>query len=296
VGCEEPCTTGQLRLAGGNIQSEGRVEICISNLWGTICDDFWGSADAIVVCRQLGYLTQGAVAFSNAHFGAGVGPIYLDNVHCSGSESNLTDCSRSFTVSCNSGHREDAGVRCQVIANGICAYGDVRLVGGSNQYEGRVEVCINDQWGTVCDDHWDTTDATVVCKQLGYAYTGSGKAYSNAHFGTGSGPIYLDDVQCSSSSNQLLECSSRPILSHDCLHSADAGVGCEAPCTTGQLRLAGANVANEGRVEICMNNVWGTACDDSWDSSDATVVCRQLGYSTQGQKEQCLEGRLGHPL
>ena len=54
-----------------------------------------------------------AVAFSNAHFGAGVGPIYLDNVGCSGSESNLINCSNSSFFSCYNGHSEDAGVRCQ---------------------------------------------------------------------------------------------------------------------------------------------------------------------------------------
>ena len=58
-----------------------------------------------------------------------------------------------------------------------------------------------------------------------------------------------------------------------------------APCITGQLRLVGGNLANEGRVEICMKNIWGTVCSDSWGSTDATAVCQELGYSTQGQQE-----------
>ena len=51
--------------------------------------------------------------------------------------------------------------------------------------------------------------------------------YGNAYFGAGTGPIYLDDVACTSSDTQLLQCSSRPILTHNCDHHADAGVGCE---------------------------------------------------------------------
>ena len=57
-------------------------------------------------------------------------------------------------------------------AGEICNYGDIRLVGGSDQYEGRVEICINDDWGTVCDDFWGNQDAGVVCNQLGYNTSG----------------------------------------------------------------------------------------------------------------------------
>ena len=65
-----------------------------------------------------------------------------------------------------------------------------------------------------------------MCINVKYLRAG-GTAYSNAYFGMGSGPILLDDIQCTISASKLLECPSRPILSHNCLHSADAGVGCE---------------------------------------------------------------------
>ena len=75
-----------------------------------------------------------------------------------------------------------------------------------------------------------TPNLSMVCLCSG------GRAYSNAHFGSGSGQIFLDDVQCTSSSSKLLECPSRPILSHNCLHSADAGVGCEGGNYTEWIR------------------------------------------------------------
>ena len=53
------CTQGALRLIGGSVSTEGRVEFCNNNAWGTVCDDLWGATDAVVVCRQLGLSTTG---------------------------------------------------------------------------------------------------------------------------------------------------------------------------------------------------------------------------------------------
>ena len=55
----------------------------------------------------------------------------------------------------------------------FCNNGDIRLMGGTTRYEGRVELCWNEMWGTICDGFWSTNDANVACKQLGFLDTGN---------------------------------------------------------------------------------------------------------------------------
>ena len=102
----------------------------------------------------------------------------------------------------------------------------VRLVGGSGSHEGRVEILLHGEWGTVCDDHWDLTDANVVCKQLGYS-NGASAAHGSAQFGQGSGIIWFDDVECTGSEAHLYDCLNDGVGIHNCDHSKDAGVTCE---------------------------------------------------------------------
>ena len=106
-------------------------------------------------------------------------------------------------------------------------------MGGSAANEGRVEVYHNGEWGTVCDDGWDISDANVVCRQLGYS--GATSAPTQAFFGQGSGSIHYDDVACTGSETRLADCSHPGIGVHNCGHSEDAGVVCIA--TQGELSL-----------------------------------------------------------
>ena len=101
----------------------------------------------------------------------------------------------------------------------------VRLVGGSSYNEGRVEVNYNGEWGTVCDDGWDDTDAGVVCRQLGFG--SSGTAIFLAGFGQGSGSIWLDSVTCTGNESTLASCGHLGVgVTRSCSHTEDAGVRC----------------------------------------------------------------------
>jgi hypothetical protein len=105
-----------------------------------------------------------------------------------------------------------------------------------------------------------------------------------AGFTDGTGQIWLDQVQCSGTENRLIDCPSRGLGVHNCVHSSDAGVRCtgSATCTQGDIRLQG-GTTTVGRVEICNNNVWGTVCDDSWEDEDARIACAQLGLPSSGE-------------
>ena len=116
------CTApeGSIRLVNGAVPSEGRVEIYIRGEWGTVCDDGWDPDDANVVCQQLGY-PAATGAFLFAAFGQGTGPIWLDEVACTGTETNLTQCGHNGFGIEDCSHFEDAGVACATV--GKCGVG-----------------------------------------------------------------------------------------------------------------------------------------------------------------------------
>ena len=94
--------------------NEGRVEIRVAcnTAWGTVCHDRWNNLDAQVACRQLGYPTDGAIAYSGTRFGPGTGVILLDNLLCNGTEDSLIRCPNNGLGVENCNHFEDAGVYC----------------------------------------------------------------------------------------------------------------------------------------------------------------------------------------
>ena len=107
----------------------------------------------------------------------------------------------------------------------VCDDGDVRLVDGPNLLEGRVEICINNAWGTVCDNSFSLSDANVICTQLGYSFNGT-KVLPISVFSQGTGPIFLDELACEGGEEAVLDCHRAPLGLHACTHSQDVAVQC----------------------------------------------------------------------
>ena len=246
---------GLVRLAGSVAKQRnslsGRVEVWSNGAWGTVCHNSWDLSDATVVCQQLGY----QYAFSaprNSAFGRGSGPILLDYVECTGNESSIFNCTHqgigvhSSSYWCTR-HYYDASAVCYKgkhyihLNNYYCFLmlkqlykqynycimstdGKLRLNGpGSNTVTtGQVQVSVNGEWGTVCDNAWNLDDATVACHQLGYS--GAWTAY----YQPGEGLVKVEEPQCTGEETTLLDCWTAQSNGGNafCSHGRDVAVEC----------------------------------------------------------------------
>ncbi|KAL1275631.1 hypothetical protein QQF64_035254 [Cirrhinus molitorella] len=267
---------GLVRLSGER-QCEGEVEVFIHQVWRRVLLDSWSLTESSVVCRQLGC---GSVLNFNGSSSSSPEHSHecVTGFKCSGSEAHLGNCSSPQTLSCSS--TQQLSITC-------LGHGSIRLVGSGGDCAGRLEVFHSGSWGTVCDDSWDIKDAHVVCRQLQ-----CGVALSNqqvpAWFGPGSGPIWLDEVECEGNETSLWSCSSPEWGKHDCNHKEDVGVVCSE---FKEIRLT---EGCEGNVEVFYNGSWGNVCWNQMDRDTASLICQELNCGRSSSEPSYSKGLKSH--
>ena len=136
----------------------------------------------------------------------------MDDVHCTGAEADIRDCSHYETHNC--GSYEAAGVIC----NPVNLQSKLELVGGSNDREGILLV----NGRPICDDYWDEADAVVACRQLGFM---SGTPLTHLNLQSHGTNFIMDDVECTGDEEDIMECSYNRV--HNCGTTEGAGVKCQ---------------------------------------------------------------------
>uniref|UniRef100_A0A673KI00 Si:dkey-21h14.8 n=1 Tax=Sinocyclocheilus rhinocerous TaxID=307959 RepID=A0A673KI00_9TELE len=287
-----------LRLVNGPESCSGRVEHQYLSKWATVCDACWDMRAASVLCRQLNCGIAVSVVGSD-WFGEGSDEIWADVFDCDGNETKLSECSISSWSRAECSHKLDAYIRhklfncslttilCSTSSKTHHIFSSDSSLALHDDCAGRLEVFHSGSWGTVCDDSWDIKDAHVVCRQLQ-----CGVALSNqqvpAWFGPGSGPIWLDEVECEGNETSLWSCSSPGWGKHDCQHKEDVGVVCSE---FKEIRLT---EGCEGNVEVFYNGSWGNVCYNQMDRDTASLICQELNCGRSGSEPRYSVGLKSH--
>lgn len=268
VRCKRP-----VKLMGGRNPLEGYVAVYDGTNWGPICAKNWDINDARVICKQIGDMAA-IEATVGMRFGQTTASYMMSNVECSGMEGALDQCRSTDTgnVDCVRYIRSDTDAKLLNETNdlaGVRCAPAVRLVSdGSAFLQGKVEVFVNGQWGGVCSDQWDRSDAEVVCRQLG-EYPPANLSCCEPSVDMIQSPL-MTNLMCTGSEARLQDC---PVASGQAPQTCrSATVKCQV-----SVRLYGGQHSLEGNVEISRGGEWGGICDDNWGLEDAKVVCRQLG-------------------
>ena len=125
-----------------------------------------------------------------------------------------------------------------------CTETAVRLTDGDNRREGEVQICHNNQWRHVCDDHWEKADADVACRQLGY--TGASEATKDSTFTNATNLTYwLDDVACTGTESKLSDCAHNGWGTHNCALVAEAA---GARCVAGEPAAGSPSITGTPKV------------------------------------------------
>jgi hypothetical protein len=130
----------------------------------------------------------------------------------------------------------------------------IRLVGGTNDAEGRVEVLINGTWGSVCHTAFGAVDAEVTCREAGYlglAWCTAPTYLTWASYGRGTGPVYLENLGCIGNETMLLDCVHRePIGTGSCTHAQDVSVDCCPAISVNAVGTAASKAVQVGSVGV----------------------------------------------
>nr|XP_014352546.1 PREDICTED: scavenger receptor cysteine-rich type 1 protein M130-like [Latimeria chalumnae] len=253
-------------LVNGSNDCSGGVELQFQDTWGFVCDHEWDLQDADVLCQQsnCGYAiaTPGGAAF-----GEGKSTMWADEFQCKGNESSLWECpiKPSSYHSCT--HKNNAGVVC---SDQI----EKPKVPSDEACRKQADIYYAGTWTRLFNNTWELNGENTVCRQL-FCVT---SVRSNNSTGVAKLPKKLERLHCKGNGNSLWNCTLSYNSSADFTsEKSDVIEEVDTLCSENlKLRLVNGGGECEGRVEVFYNGTWGTVCDDSWDLTDAVVVCRQL--------------------